>query len=155
MRYYSFQISAFKYERDFFLDFFKRIYIKLRIRLYKSFAIWECWNWKSVKHGVSFNFAKKRHPKVAAVPYCSFLISASKNGNELIYDFFKDIQLNCVIGYKKRFICESIEDYCRSNMVFHSILQNKGKKSIYCQINPRKQTDPIIYNPFFIAYNTI
>merc|ERR1739842_219344 len=96
-------------------------------------------------------FCQKRHPKVAAVPFCSFLISASENGNELNLDFFKDIQLKCVTGYKKSFLCESIEDYCRSNMVFHSILQNKGKKSICCQINPRKQTDSIIYNLFFYS----
>ena len=50
------------------------------------------------QQGYSFNFAKKMHPNVAAVSYCSFLISASKNGNELILDFFKGIQLNCVIG---------------------------------------------------------
>jgi len=83
----------------------------------------------SVKHGFSFNFAKKRHPKVAALPYCSFLISAFKDGNELILDFFKEIQLNCVIGYTKSFLYESFEDYCRSNMVFYSILLNIGKKS--------------------------
>ena len=76
----------------------------------------------SVKHGFSFNFAKKMLPKVAAVPYCSFLISASKNGNDQILDFLKDIQLICAIGYKKSFLIESIEDHCRPNMVFHSIL---------------------------------
>ena len=74
----------------------------------------------SVKHGFSLNFAKKMHPKVAAVPYCSFLISASKNGNDQILDFLKDIKLICAIGYKKTFLIESIEDHCRSNMVFHS-----------------------------------
>ena len=79
----------------------------------------------SVKHGFSFNFAKKMHPKVAAVPYCSFLISASKNGNDQILDFLKDIQLICAIGYKKSFLIESIEDHCRPNMVFHSILPKK------------------------------
>ena len=82
-------------------------------------------NLMSVKHGISLNFAQKMHPKVAAVPSCSFLITASKNGNELILDFFKDIQLNCAIGYKKSFLIESIEDHCRPNMVFHSILQKK------------------------------
>ena len=79
----------------------------------------------SVKHGFSFNFAKKMHPKVAAVPYCSFLISTSKNGNELILDFLKDIQLNCAISYKKSFLIEYLEDHCRPNMVFHSILPKK------------------------------
>ena len=79
----------------------------------------------SVKHGFSFNFAKKMLPKVAAVPYCSFLILVSKNGKQLILDIFKDIQLNCAIGYKKRFLIESIEDHCRPNMVFHSILPKK------------------------------
>ena len=80
----------------------------------------------SVKHGFSFNFAKKMHPKVAAVPYCSFLISASKNGNDQILDFLKDIQLICAIGYKKSFLIESIENHCRPNMVFLSILPKKG-----------------------------
>ena len=68
---------------------------------------------------------KKMPPKVAAVPYCSFLISASKNGNDQILDFLKDIQLICAIGYKKSFLIESIEDHCRPNMVFHSILPKK------------------------------
>ena len=109
----------------------------------------------SVKHDFSFDFAKKMHPKVAAVPSCSFLILASKNGNEMILDFLEEIHLNCVIGYIFFLSFEFIEDYCWSNMVCHSELQNKGKKSICCQINPRKQTIPILYNAFFIAYNTI
>ena len=49
-------------------------------------------------------FCQKMHPKVAVVPYYSILISASKNGNELILDFYKNLQLNYVIGYKKRII---------------------------------------------------
>ena len=88
MRYYSFQISAFKNERDFFLFFFKE-YISNCALGYKKVLLYE-----NVEIVNQSNMAflsilpKKRHKKVAAVPYCSVLISASKNGNELNLDFF-------------------------------------------------------------------
>ena len=54
-----------------------------KVLLYENFEI-QCQS-NMAFHSI---WPKKMHPKVAAVPYCSFLISASKNGNELILDLF-------------------------------------------------------------------